>query len=381
MRIVVCSLPSPGHTFPLIPLALAASRAGHDVRYATATDLHPTLERLGLATVAVGVSMVQAFTDPALGGAGTDARRPDPQALQERGRRVFGEIYPRVIARDLRPVLADLRPDLLIEEVFNPGAGLAALAEGVPRLLHGFGRLRGQLGRPPSAGVARVAADLGVDLPATRERLPVVDICPPSLLDPEFAATAWRVPLRPQALRMPDDPPWPRPQDGAPLIYLTLGTAFGTPQVLRTALAGLAGLGANVLVATGPRVDPAQLTPVPAGVRVEQWVPQAGVLDAADLVVHHGGAGTTLGAAAAGVPQLLLPQGADQFGNADMIAAFGAGGQLSPAEATADRIAAEATILLEDEPIRATARRLAGEIAEMPSADAVAARLPELADR
>jgi UDP:flavonoid glycosyltransferase YjiC (YdhE family) len=381
VRIVVCSLPSPGHTFPLIPLAVAARRAGHDVWYATATDLHPTLERFGLATVAVGVPMVQAFTDPAFGGAGTDAPRPDAPALQERGRRVFGEIYPRVIARDLRPVLADLRPDLLVEEVFNPGAGLAARAAGVARVLHGFGRIRGQFGRGPDPGLAQVAADLGLDLPSTRERVPVVDICPPSLLDPEFAVTAWRVPLRPQALRMPDEPSWQRPQDGRPLIYLTLGTAFGTPQVLSTALAGLAGLGADVLVATGPRVDPAQLAPVPAGVRIEQWVPQAGVLDAADLVVHHGGAGTTLGTAAAGVPQLLLPQGADQFANAQMIAGCGVGRQLPPPEATAERIAAEATALLQDETIRAAAGRLAREIAEMPSADAVASRLPELADR
>ena len=37
--------------------------------------------------------------------------------------------------------------------------------------------------------------------------------------------------------------------------------------------------------------------------------------------MHHGGSGTILGALAAGVPQLLLPKGADQFENADLMTA------------------------------------------------------------
>ena len=49
---------------------------------------------------------------------------------------------------------------------------------------------------------------------------------------------------------------------------------------------------------------------------------------AVDAVVTHGGAGTTLGALAFGVPLLVLPQGADQYANAERVVAAGAGRQL-----------------------------------------------------
>jgi hypothetical protein len=51
------------------------------------------------------------------------------------------------------------------------------------------------------------------------------------------------------------------------------------------------------------------------------------------LVVHHGGSGTTLSAAAAGVPQLVLPQGADQFANAGALTGVGVAGALVGAAA------------------------------------------------
>jgi hypothetical protein len=63
------------------------------------------------------------------------------------------------------------------------------------------------------------------------------------------------------------------------------------------------------------------------------------------VVVHHGGSGATLGALTVGAPQVILPQGADHFANAD------------------------------------AARAIAEEIAGMPSPDQVAHRLPEYSAR
>jgi len=48
-----------------------------------------------------------------------------------------------------------------------------------------------------------------------------------------------------------------------------------------------------------------------------------------ELVVHHGGIGTTAKALKAGVPQLLLPFAYDQFDNGSRVAELGAGGWLS----------------------------------------------------
>jgi UDP:flavonoid glycosyltransferase YjiC (YdhE family) len=126
-------------------------------------------------------------------------------------------------------------------------------------------------------------------------------------------------------------------------------------------------------------VAPAELGTLPAGVTVRAWVPQAELLPHVDVVVHHGGSGTTLGALAAGVPQLVLPQGADQFANAEALAGSGAAVRLLPGEAGADAIADRAGMLLRDSGHRDAARAVAAEIAAMPAPDALARRLPEYA--
>ena len=58
---------------------------------------------------------------------------------------------------------------------------------------------------------------------------------------------------------------------------------------------------------------------------VERFVAQSAVLPLVDLIVHHGGTGTVLSALEVGLPQLLLPQGADQFFNAEILTTTGAG--------------------------------------------------------
>ena len=75
-------------------------------------------------------------------------------------------------------------------------------------------------------------------------------------------------------------------------------------------------------------------------VHVEPFVNQPAVLDLADLAVHHGGSGTLLAALASGIPQLLLPKGADQFFNADVVERAGLAPVLEPAQVTPDSVAA-----------------------------------------
>ena len=90
--------------------------------------------------------------------------------------------------------------------------------------------------------------------------------------------------------------------------------------------------------------------------------------------VSHGGAGTVLGAAAHGVPQVLYPIAADQWENADAVSRAGAGVvcELEHRNATALAEAFQRA-LLEPE-LRAAAGVVAAEIAAMPiAADHVAA--------
>lgn len=325
MRLLFAGLASVGHAYPMIPLAVAAREVGHEVWFAAGEHVHAPLTAAGL--------------------------RPFRPAD------AFYEIY----AEDLAPDLARLSPDLVVHGWGVPGAAIAAHRAGVPGLWHGFGRMFPDgIGLELPTGVAEAATTH-------------LDICPPSLQDKDFLADTDRIPLRPVPFAEPGEPP----ALDRPLVYLTLGTAFGATEVLTTAVEGLARLGVSVLVA-GPMAP--TLTGLPANVTALAWVPQARLLPMADLVVHHGGSGTTLGALAAGIPQLVLPQGADQFANADALLAAGAGRRLLPEEATSDAITEQARKLLfpNGDDHRDAARALAAEIAALPSPAEVASELPRL---
>jgi UDP:flavonoid glycosyltransferase YjiC (YdhE family) len=80
-----------------------------------------------------------------------------------------------------------------------------------------------------------------------------------------------------------------------------------------------------------------------------------------------------------GVPQLVLPQGADQFRNAQMVANTGLGVQLVGEEFTADAVHETARKLLRDNDVQAANANIAAEIASMPHPGDVVPKLVELA--
>ncbi|MFI9815055.1 glycosyltransferase [Saccharothrix variisporea] len=378
MRILFSSLGSHGHTYPLLPLAIAAREHGHDVAFAT-TDFGDAITRLGLEHVEAGIGMREAFSFVLeQHGSPQQAQEVAPQLIAE----VFMSTLPRRFHADLVPVIERWRPDLVVHELANPGAGLAAKAAGVPALCHGFGRMWGaDTAEFTVEPLQTFGAEIGVEVPERDPMLlgnPYLDICPPSVQDQAFLAANRTIPLRPVPFAEPGElPSWVTAHE-QPLLYLTLGTAFGHAEVLRNAIAGLAAVeGARVLVAAGPTVEVDALGEVPDNVTVLPWVPQADLLPHTDLVVHHGGSGTTLGSFSAGVPQLVLPQGADQFSNAEVVVAQGLGAQLLGDEVTAEAVTSHARKLLTDTAVQDAAKAIAAEVAAMPSPAEVAATLAD----
>lgn len=375
------SLGTFGHTYPLIPLACAARDAGHDVVYATSGDFVPEVRKAGLHTVAAGAGLRETFGEALAGETRQRAEIPHEE-LAPIIATVFGDLLPRRFVADLGPLITEHQPDLVIYEAGNPGGAFAAKLAGVPAAAHAFGRTS------PSAisdvmrqRISDCATEIGIaetGMPSFGD--PYIDICPESVQDEQFMATANRIPLRPVGWNEPGALPAgvKDREPGRPLIYLTLGTAMGSADVLKAAIAGLSVLDADILVAAGPTVEIAALGEVASNVQLEAWVPQADLLPHVDLVVHHGGSGTTLGAFSAGLPQLLLPQGADQFINADVVVKQGVGDRLLGEEVTADTVTSKARRLLADDSVKSAVRTLAAEVAEMPPPAEVVEKLPSL---
>ena len=112
-----------------------------------------------------------------------------------------------------------------------------------------------------------------------------------------------------------------------------MGTEFNKqPEIFRSILDGLAGEPFEVVVTVGASGDPSALGPVGDNVRIERFVPQSTLLPHSAVFVSHGGSGALLGGLNAGVPMLAIPQGADQFLNAETIVEHGLGLRLLPDE-------------------------------------------------
>ena len=363
MRILFTCRPAYGHLFPLLPLANAAKAAGHDVVFGTGSKFLETVRDLGFETHRAGISIGEAEAEAKL-------RHGEDAGFAEVGITMFAELLPLALLDDLTSLLPELRPDLVIYEQSDVGAGVAARRAGIPAVSVVIGR-----SLPPEllAVATERLAPLWGDVPSDAMFGDAcVDVWPDSVRDPGTAGLPKVFRMRPTPFD-PDVPLPPLPEDG--FVYLTLGTVvFGATQVLRGAIHALARLPVDVLVALGPG-DPTLLGELPARVRVEGFVPQAEVLKHAGLVVHHGGTGTVLGSLAAGLPQLILPQGADQFANADALTTLGAAKSLVGEAIRIDAIEAAVRELLADPKPREIAQTVAAEIAAMPAPEQVLAEL------
>jgi MGT family glycosyltransferase len=164
-------------------------------------------------------------------------------------------------------------------------------------------------------------------------------------------------------------------------VYFTLGTVF--PQesgdLFARVLAGISSLPVDVLVTVGDEIGPAELGNQPPNVRIEGFLPLADVLAESDVVVSHGGSGTVVAALALGLPQVLLPMGADQPLNADRCTELGIAVALDAMTSTATEIAEATCMALYDPSYRANVRPLREEAASQPDAGHAASLLKRLA--
>jgi hypothetical protein len=280
---------------------------------------------------------------------------------------IFGIVSPRYTTLMLTEAWeGEGRPDLVVHEGSNVGAAVVAARLGIPSVAFHIALAPPELFR---SLLARV-----VDLPDE----PVLDPRPPSFRPPGSPQT---VPIRSVAWGDPTAPATTWLDEGVegPSAFITLGTvAFGAVDALRRSVLEAADVCARVLVAVGPAGDPGLLGPVPDHVRLERYVDQATAFDRADVAVHHGGTGTVLAGLAAGVPQVITPQGADQFMNAELLGGRGIAAVVHNDDPEG-AVGAALERVLDDEALRDQVASVRDEIAAMPSPAEVAGRLERFA--
>jgi UDP:flavonoid glycosyltransferase YjiC (YdhE family) len=359
MRILFTACPFFGHVNTVLPLALTMRRAGHDVVVATGADFAAHVERRGLEAWPIGPTSAEAGTP----------RSPD---------HFFHTAAQR--AADLLPLTEAWPPDLVVSEEMELAGAIAATRSGIRYVVHGLGISATGEVEVFAGGIDELGRRWGVpDLARFHRGADYLSICPPTLQPPIASERTVQL-LRPG---LGEPAPGERlPEAFAALpheqtVHLTLGTVFHRrrPGVLETAIAGLRELPANLVVTVGPDVDPDRLGPQPPHVVVERYVPHALLLPRCDLVVSQGGAGILFGALAHGLPQLVLPQGADQFANGEAAQRAGLALVLDGAEVTQSAITEAADRLLGDPRYAAAARAVRNEIDTMPRADDVVASL------
>jgi UDP:flavonoid glycosyltransferase YjiC (YdhE family) len=271
-----------------------------------------------------------------------------------------------------------------VNDAAELAAPIAAAAIGVPSVTHAFGALLPEV-RVRRAGeeVAPLWRAEGLEprpYGGVYDHL-YVDIYPPSLQATGGDHLGVRQLLRPVAFAGATDEGACADitdRTGRPLVYLTFGTIFNDGDAFKAALAGIRDSGVGLVVTVGPDGDPAAFGPQPPRVVIERYIPQTQLLPVCDVVASHAGSGTVLAALALGIPQLCLPQAADQFLNAAAVARAGAGLAIRPEEVNTAGVGHAMGRLLEHESFRVQARRLADEIASMPSPEAVVTVLEAL---
>ena len=159
------------------------------------------------------------------------------------------------------------------------------------------------------------------------------------------------------------DAAWEPPGGEGPLVAVNLGT---TPMGEERAIAQVHSAASRIpdarfVVTVGDHLDPAGFDHASNTV-VSGYVRHGALLPHASVVVSHAGLGTTIAAAAHGLPMVCLPLGRDQFNNARRVEELGFGVAMDTGTPPGDIAGVIRRVLVDDE-LRSAAQHLASEIA------------------
>ncbi len=156
-----------------------------------------------------------------------------------------------------------------------------------------------------------------------------------------------------------------------PLAFITLGTTFAgdlgfyswaAQASARAGLLPVIALGSHPIV---PEEKAKLITALPKATRLLNFVDFRHLLPRVQLMIHHGGMGTTHAAAVYGIPQIAVPHAADQRGNARRIAQVKVGLSLTAHDVKQGMLFQGVSAIARDEKVTAVAKQLAQDLASL----------------
>lgn len=289
MDIVLATMDAGGNIPPMLGVAVELGRRGHDVRVLGHPQQRLTFEAAGLDFHAYA-----------------HASAWDPVALKSTlsGLRGFiRQFTERAKGDDLVGLARGA--SVVVVDCMLLSALDAAKAAGLPHaaLVHSF---HAYFDGPWRSGPVGMAARLkGLSPRRVWNACDAVLVCSDPSLDPAGGRTwpdtfVWTGPVQP--FTEPAIPVSP------PRILMSLSTtAFpGQREAMQRILDSLAGAPIELVVTTGPAVDPAGLT-VPANATIHDFLPHDEIMAGCSAVIGHGGHSTTMRALAHDLPLVIVP--------------------------------------------------------------------------
>lgn len=367
--VLVYTSPARGHLYPIMDVALALA-VRHRVVVATLAEEGETVRAAGLEHRALDARIEAMPLEDHAHGNPLSAMRATLATWVARA---------PLEVEDLHRAIAEVAPDLLLIDANAYGAAAAAEASGIPwaqflpyclpvpsRDAPAFGpgfpppagwlgrlrdtatwavqnlaaagplgplrALRGSLGLPPGGTHGDLLLRAPLLLYRTAEPFeyprsdwpPSVRAVGPGLWAPPAAVPDWLRAL-------------PRPR-----VLVSVSTEFQDDGAIVAAALDAFRDTAHGVVVTTAALDPARFRAPDARFHVTRFLPHAAVIPEVDLVVTHGGMGTTQRALAAGVPVVVVPWGRDQLESGRRAVVAGAGVMLPRAALSGPRLAAAA---------------------------------------
>ena len=388
MHLAIVSLGAFGHINPTLSLTTELVNAGHRVTYFTTEDFRKVIEPTGAKFVPMKSWMAE-----------NDKHNESKEEKKDGQEDNVAAVVPFLFLNeagafieDVLNVLREDRPDAILHDFAGIAGTMAADILGIPNVMlytsypsNGSYSVAASFEGIPADHPLRIAADQIADgyvekygcrkmtvkeifdgqgdlnLVMMQKRL-VPDY---ETFDDSFVFTGVQIGKRSTFGT------WQAPDNGKPLLYSSLGTAFNNwPEYYPILFDAVRDLDINVFAALGA-IDPDSLTDVPANVELGKMVPQLDILSQASVFITHAGMGGTGESIYYGVPMIAIPQMDEQAITARQIERNGLGFALLDKEAiTSETLREKIQILLNDSSYKETVNEFSADMKALGGAKA-----------